>query len=155
MHQPLVRAVVARTNGAAKNLRSWLAKRFCKPTFGEKGERCAVRYLRRHGLRIVATRRRLRYGEIDVVAVDGETIAFIEVKTRRTEIEVRPAEAVDFVRRRRLTRAATAFLKSHGLLDYAARFDIVEVIWPANVRRPTVRHHKNAFSAEGRGQFFR
>ncbi len=137
------------------SLRSFLTERLRAPTLGERGERRAARHLRRLGYKIVATRHRLRYGEIDVVAVDGQTVVFVEVKTRRTEAGIRPADAIDHVRRRRMTRAATAFLKSHNLLAYAARFDIVEVVWPIDARRPTIRHHQYAFPAEGRGQFFR
>jgi putative endonuclease len=139
----------------ATNLKRWLSERFRPATLGERGERQAARHLRRKKYKIVATRRRLRYGEIDIVAVDGTTIVFVEVKTRRSETGPRPALAVDDHRRRRMTRAATAFLKSHGLLEYPARFDIVEVVWPAGRRRPTIVHHQNAFPAEGRGQFFR
>jgi putative endonuclease len=135
-------------------LKAWLAERMRPPTLGEQGERRAARFLRRKGYTIVATRRRLRYGEIDVVAVDRGVIVFVEVKTRRSATGPRPALAVDDLRRRRMTRAAASFLKSHGLLDYPARFDIVEVIWP-QAGRPTIVHHENAFQAEGRGQFFR
>ena len=137
------------------SLKSWLFERLRTPTLGEQGERRAARHLRRQGYKIVATRRRLRYGEIDVVAVDGKTVVFVEVKTRRTEAGIRPADAIDALRRRRMTRAATAFLKSHNLLAYPARFDIVEVLWPVGVLRPTIRHHQNAFPAEGAGHFFR
>ncbi len=137
-------------------VKQWLAERFRPLSLGEQGECHAARYLRRRlKYAIVATRRRLRYGEIDIVAVDGRTVVFVEVKTRRSETGPRPALAVDEHRRQRMTRAATAFLKSHGLLDYPARFDIVEVIWPVDARRPQILHHPNAFAAEGRGQFFR
>jgi putative endonuclease len=137
------------------SLKTWLADRFRPLSFGEQGERHAARFLRRLGYRIVARRKRLRYGEIDIVAVDGQTVVFIEVKTRRTDAGIAPAEAVNDLRRRRMSRAAVAFLKAHSLLDYPARFDIVEVIWPAAARRPVIRHHPNAFPAEGQGQFFR
>lgn len=137
------------------NLKQWLSERLRGPTLGERGERQAAQLLRRKGYKVVATRHRLRYGEIDIVAVDGMTIVFVEVKTRRSETGPRPALAVDEHRRRRMTRAATAFLKSHGLLEYPARFDIVEVIWPVDRRKPTIKHHMNAFSAAGHGQFFR
>ena len=137
------------------SLATWWRSHFGPFTLGEQGERAAARYLRRLGYRIVAVRHRLRYGEFDLIAVDGETIVFVEVKTRRDAHLVRPAEAVDAVRRRRMTRAATAFLKSRDLLDSPARFDIVEVVWPAGARRPAITHHKSAFPAEGRGQFFR
>jgi putative endonuclease len=136
-------------------LRVWLAERLRPPTLGEQGERAAARFLRRRSYKIVARRRRLRYGEFDIVAVDGRTIVFVEVKTRRSEGEIRPADSIGPERRRRMSRAAVAYLKSFGLLDYPARFDIVEVVWPKDARRPAIRHHKNAFPAEGRGQFFR
>jgi putative endonuclease len=136
-------------------LRAWLAERLRPPTLGEQGERAAAGYLRRRGYKIVARRRRLRYGEFDIVAVDGRTVVFVEVKTRRSEGEIRPADSIGPERRRRMSRAAVAYLKSFGLLDYPARFDIVEVVWPKDARRPTIRHHANAFPAEGRGQFFR
>lgn len=136
-------------------IKRWIADRWRPLSFGERGERAAARFLRRQGYRIVVTRRRLRYGEIDIVAVDGRTVVFVEVKTRRTAEGVRPATAVDLLRRQRLTRAASAFLKSHGLLQKCpARFDIVEVVWPVDARTPTITHHENAFQAEGRGQFF-
>lgn len=135
-------------------LRQWFGLRWRPLTFGEQGERAAARFLRRLGYRIVVTRRRLRYGEIDVIAVDGRTVVFVEVKTRRSAA-IRPALSIDAVRRQRMTRAAVAFLKSHGLLqECPARFDIIEVIWPAGAPRPSVEHHPNAFPAEGQGQFF-
>ena len=136
-------------------VKSWFANRFRTPTLGERGERQTARFLRRSGLKVVATRRRLRYGEIDFIAVDGQTVVFVEVKTRRAEVGVTPAEAVDALRRRRMSHAAIAFLKAHSLLGYPTRFDIVEVVWPVAARCPEIRHHPNAFPAEGHGQFFR
>lgn len=138
------------------SIKQWIAERWRPLSFGERGEVVAARFLRRQGYRIVVTRRRLRYGEIDVIAVDGQTVVFVEVKTRRSAEAIRPAIAVDAVRRQRMTRAANAFLKSHGLLQRcAARFDIIEVVWPVDASRPTITHHVNAFPAEGSGQFFR
>lgn len=142
------------------SVRSWIADRwlaeYWRPlTLGERGERVAVRTLRRRGYRIAATRRRIRYGEIDVIAVDGRTIVFVEVKTRRSERLGSPATAVDHLRRRRMTRAAVAFLKAHDLLSYPARFDVVEVVWPTDADEPLVRHHVNAFPAEGRAEMLR
>ncbi len=137
------------------SLKTWFSNRLRKPTLGQQGERRAARYLRRQGYKILAAQRRMRYGEIDLIAVDGKTVVFIEVKTRRKDAGIRPADSIDYVRRRRMSRAATAYLKAHGLLECPARFDIVEVIWPENAKRPELRHHVNAFPAEGRGQFFR
>ena len=136
------------------SLRTWFRQRFVRLTLGERGEREAARYLRRQGYRILFTRLRHRYGEIDVLAVEDKTVVFVEVKTRRSKLHGQPAEAVTAERQQRLTRAALAFLKSHGLLEYASRFDIVEVVWPQDQQRPTIQHIRNAFSPIGRGQFF-
>ena len=135
-------------------LRAWLQERIQLLSLGERGERAAARLLRRLGYHVVTTRRRHRYGEIDIIAVDGQTVVFVEVKTRRSDQFGRPAESIDAARQARLTRAALAFLKSHGLLEYASRFDVIEVIWPAEAQRPTIRHIRDAFPAVGRGQFY-
>ncbi len=139
-------------------IRAWLQERIQPLSLGERGERAAARLLRRLGYHVVTTRRRHRYGEIDIIAVDSttddQTVVFVEVKTRRSDQLGRPAEAIDATRQARLTRAALAFLKSHGLLEYASRFDVIEVIWPAGARRPTIRHIRDAFPAVGRGQFY-
>ena len=139
-------------------IRAWLQERIQPFSLGERGERAAARLLRRLGYQVVTTRRRHRYGEIDIIAVDNstddQTVVFVEVKTRRSDQLGRPAEAIDATRQARLTRAALAFLKSHGLLQYASRFDVIEVIWPASARRPTIRHIRDAFPAVGRGQFY-
>jgi putative endonuclease len=123
-------------------------------TLGQRGERAAERYLRRLGYIIVARGRRDRLGEIDLVAVDGRTVVFVEVKTRRSHDAGHPAEAVDEDKQRRLTRLALAFLKRHGLLEHRARFDIVAVTWPDNARRPIIEHIQNAFEPSDRGQMF-
>ena len=123
-------------------------------SLGERGERAAARYLRRLGYHIITMRHRLRYGEVDIIAVDEKTVVFVEVKTRRGEALGRPAEAVNSTRQARLTRAALAYLSSNDLLEHASRFDVMEVIWPIEQRRPDVRHFINAFQACGKGQFF-
>src|SRR5690606_38992869 len=106
------------------------------------------------GYRVVTTRLKQRYGEIDIVAVDGQTNVFVEVKTRRLASTTQPAEAVDHTRQQRLTRAALAFLKYHGLLEYPSRFDVIEIVWPADSTVPEIRHIIDAFPAAGCGQMY-
>lgn len=126
--------------------------RRCFPpsTLGQRGERAAARHLKRLGYRIVARGARSGLGELDLVAVDGRIVVFVEVKTRASQDAGHPSEAVDAAKQRRLTRLALGFLKRRGLLDCAARFDIVAVTWPAGQRRPTIEHFPNAFEATGR-----
>lgn len=121
---------------------------------GVRGERAAARLLKRLGYMIVAHSERDRIGEIDLVAVDGKTIVFVEVKTRTSQDRGHPAEAVDQDKQRRLTRVALSYLRRHDLLEYPARFDVVAIIWPVEQKRPTIEHFKNAFEAVGSGQMF-
>ncbi len=121
---------------------------------GRKGEAVAARFLRRAGYKIVARQRRTRPGELDLVAVDGRTIVFVEVKTRRSHGAGHPAEAVDRRKQQRIASAAIAFLKGHGLLDYPARFDIVAVTWQPQRRRPVIEHYPAAFEAPLRGDLY-
>lgn len=134
----------------------WLLRRDSDATepLGRWGERAAARFLRRKGYKIVARSSRCRLGEVDLVAVDGRTVVFVEVKTRRSLDEDSPAVAVDFAKQQRLTRAAFTFLKARGLLEHASRFDVVAIIRPKVARRPTIEHIINAFEPTGRGQMF-
>src|SRR3990172_5087329 len=99
----------------------WLAEWFPPKSLGERGEDFAALYLKRLGYHIVGRQVDLRVGELDIVAVDGRTVVFVEVKTRTSTVAGSPAEAVDDLRQERMTRAALAYLKSHGLLEYSAR----------------------------------
>lgn len=136
-------------------LRAWLAERFSsKKSLGDRGEDAAARYLKRRGFRILARGHDSPLGELDIIAVEGRTIVFVEVKTRSSNDAGHPTEAIDARKERRMTQAALSYLKSKGLLQNAARFDVVAVTWPAGVRRPLIEHYKNAFSPVGAGQFF-
>jgi putative endonuclease len=123
-------------------------------SLGRRGERAAARYLRRLGYKIVGRSERGPMGELDLAAVDGRTVVFVEVKTRRSHDAGHPAEAVGPEKQARLTRLALAYLKRHELLDCSARFDVLAITWPQNARKPKIEHIKNAFEAVGRGQMF-
>ena len=135
-------------------LREQLARWFAPKTLGQQGEAAAARYLRKQSYTIVARSDRSRFGELDLVAVDGRTVVFVEVKTRRSHEAGHPAEAVGPDKQRRITRAALGFLKAHGLLEHSARFDVLAITWPKSVRHPTIEHYRDAFEAVGRGQMF-
>lgn len=136
-------------------VQAWWRRRFGPKTLGQRGEAAAARYLKRLGYKIVARGTHIRRGEIDIIAVDGRTIVFVEVKTRDSSVAGEPHEAVDLKKQDRLTRLALVYLKRRRLLDYPARFDVVSIIWPRSERRPKIQHIKNAFEATGRGQMFR
>src|SRR4051812_45764649 len=108
--------------------------------FGSRSERAAARHLRRRGYRVLARNVNLPGGELDLVALDGRTLVFVEVRsTEGGDIE-RPAASVDGIKQRKLTDAALAFLGKHHLLDHPARFDVVAVSWPPNRREPEIIH---------------
>jgi putative endonuclease len=132
----------------------WRERFFPRQTLGQRGEAAAARYLRRRGYKVLARSDRFGPGELDLVMLDRKTIVFVEVKTRESADTGHPAEAVDEVKQRRLTRLAVTFLKRHRLLEYPARFDVVAVIWPPEQRRPTIEHIKNAFEAVGKWEFY-
>lgn len=125
---------------------------FLNRLLGAEGERAAARYLRRRGMRVILRGYRTSHGEIDLIARDGETLVFVEVKSRRRGS---PAEAVSLEKQRRLTLAALQFLKRHELLEQASRFDVVAVVWPEDRQRPCIEHIRGAFEAVGDGQMFR
>lgn len=126
----------------------WWRPRRQRP-LGFRGERAAEQHLRRLGWRILARNARDDLGEIDLVALDGRTIVFVEVKTRTSGEPGEAAEAVDTAKQRRLTRLALLWLKRRGLLEHPARFDVLALSWPADGSRPAVRHYRNAFEATG------
>jgi putative endonuclease len=121
---------------------------FAPKPLGRRGEDAAARYLRKLGYVIVARGHRDNIGELDLIAVDGRTVVFIEVKTRTTHDAGHPAEAVDEAKQRRLTRLALSYMKRHDLLECEVRFDVVAVTWPTR-GRPAIEHFKNAFEAVG------
>ncbi|MEM7811599.1 MAG: YraN family protein [Planctomycetota bacterium] len=116
--------------------------------FGDRGERAAVVFLRRAGLKIVATNVRNVGGEIDVIARDGDVLVFVEVKTRTSAFAGTPAEAVTADKRRRLTRAAAAEMKRRRWHGRRCRFDVLALLWPEGEGSPDVTHYRHAFEAD-------
>ena len=95
--------------------------------FGRAGEHFAERILRDAGLTIVARRFRRRGGELDLVALDGATLVFVEVKTRRPGPYGGAIQAVSRTQRRRLVSIARRYLRESGQAWRPARFDVVAV----------------------------
>ena len=94
---------------------------------GEAGEKLACAELQRRGYAILARRYRTRFGEIDIVARDGTTTVFVEVKSRLSDDFGGGADAVTAWKQRKVTRMAIDYLARHGLHDRPCRFDVVTV----------------------------
>ena len=111
-----------------------------RQTLGKLGEDLACQELKRRGYEILARRYRTRAGEVDLVARDGATVVFVEVKTRATDAYGGGASAVTWQKRQRLARVAVEFLARSGQSDSPCRFDVV-VVTPAVVPRVEVYTH--------------
>lgn len=123
-------------------------------TLGQRGELAAERFLLKHGMVIVARSYEDKFGEIDLIAVDGETIVFVEVKTRSSDIAGLPAEAVDQTKQQHMTKTAYGYLKWHRLTECSARFDVIAITWPDLTHPPDIVHYENAFEPVGDYQMF-
>ncbi len=97
-------------------------------TLGTEGERLAARYLAGKGYRVIARNFRFLRNEIDIIAADGETLCFIEVKTRASLDKGHPAEAVTRRKQQEIVRAASGYLAGLGVEAPACRFDVIAII---------------------------
>ena len=113
---------------------------------GRKGENLAVEYLTRNGLRLKERNYRTRFGEIDLIFEDGDTLVFVEVKTRTSDAFADPFEAVGPQKRRRLTRTALAYMKARTRRDRSARFDVVSIVLNGEAAR--IEHVPDAFDPD-------
>jgi putative endonuclease len=115
-----------------------------KDAVGGYGERVAARLLIDSGLVILDRNWRCPTGELDIVARDGNTIVFCEVKTRRSEAFGAPVEAVTAAKVRRLRALAARWLAEHPGVRGGVRFDVVSVC-PQRSGAATVDHLRGAF----------
>ncbi len=107
---------------------------------GGRGEELACKYLKRLGYKVLARNWRNPFGEVDIVAAKDGVVAFIEVKTRLSDMFGQPSEAVDFSRRRRYINAALCWFSGREM-DCTVRFDVIEV------RGNKINHIVSAFEA--------
>lgn len=119
------------------------AMTFARQALGQFGEKIAAEELERRGYEILARRYRTRHGEIDIVARDGETIVFVEVKARVTAEFGTAAEAVTAWKQRRLAVMATDYLARSGVAPCPCRFDVVAIDGVGDGMRITV--YRDAF----------
>jgi putative endonuclease len=108
---------------------------------GREGEALACRHLRAQGFRIVAHNWRCPFGELDLVARDGDTLVFVEVKCRSSPGYGGPEGALTLGKRRRLIAAAGAYLMREEP-DLPVRFDVIAICGDS------LAHYRDAFSAE-------
>ncbi len=110
---------------------------------GKRGEDIAARFLLEKGLALIARNFRDKFGEIDIIAKDRETLVFVEVKTRRSDHFGRPEEAVTPAKQQQIIRVASYYLVQHKLLDAPVRFDVIAII--IDQGNPQITHLVSAF----------
>jgi putative endonuclease len=114
---------------------------------GSYGESLAKDYLRSLGYRILEENFRNKIGEIDLIAQDGKTICFVEVKTRLSTGQGQPYEAITTWKIRKLSQMATFYLKhKFNTLEILSRFDVISIVQD-NENVPKIQHIKNAFDS--------
>ena len=126
---------------------------------GREGEYRALLFLEQHGFRLVATNVRLPVGrtrrgaevraEIDIIAYDGATLCFVEVKTRRTDDFARPEANVDLRKQRQITRAARRYRRLLDITQDDYRYDVVSVLLP-HIDAPARIEHLPKFWTEAK-----
>ena len=115
-----------------------------RQTLGKQGEDLAAEYLQKKGYRILQRNFRCRRGELDLVALQGRTLVFVEVKTRRGLQFGEPREAVTQTKQQHLLQGAAYYCKLQGESGMEKRMDVVEVLFLEG--KPYLRHTENAFS---------
>lgn len=114
---------------------------------GRDSERLATVYLQDRGLEILERNVRCPLGEVDLVARDGPTYVFVEIRSHRSDRWGAAEESIGRGKRRRVVRVALWYLKRHGLSHAPVRFDVVAVHWRGEEAQ--VRWIRGAFDADG------
>lgn len=110
---------------------------------GQLGEKLACDFLRKNGYRVLGQNYRTRGGEIDIVAKEGETLVFVEVKTRVSREFGYPEEAIDARKQHKLAMTAEYYLAAHRLYDADYRIDAVGIEMEQGGRLKDLRHEKD------------
>ena len=109
-------------------------------------ERAAARFLKRQGLKVLTRNFATPVGEIDIIALDGDAIVFVEVKSRSSNDYGYPEDGVTRAKQARLRRAAELYLKRHGLPDTTPRrFDVLALTGPPDGGDWAIVHFEDAF----------
>jgi putative endonuclease len=114
-----------------------------KQIYGAKGEDLAVSFLRKKGYKILERNYRIRGGEIDIIALDGDTLAFVEVKARSSEEFGSALEAITYWKLKALIRAAQVYKSKHKNLPEALRIDAVAILFDKDYEVSSIELVKN------------
>ncbi len=116
-----------------------------KVEIGRRGEALAVAYLKKNGYRVLQRNVRMKFGEIDLVARDGNVLCFVEIKARSSVQFGWPEEGLTPEKQRRLGQLALGYLKARRLTEIPVRFDVVSVLIGPDGSGSRLRLIKGAF----------
>jgi putative endonuclease len=125
-----------------KNLKK--VKKTLAYELGRSGEDIALQYLKKKKYTIAEKGFRFLRGEIDIIALEGDTLVFIEVKTRKSVDFGQPEESITPAKRRQLRRVAQGYLLRKNIQDVECRFDVLSITYDEE-KGYTVNHIKDAF----------
>lgn len=114
-----------------------------RKALGKRGEELALNYLKKKRWRILERNYRMRSGEVDIVAWDGSTLTFVEVKSRSGTTFGEPHEAVDKRKQVRVSRAAKHYILVKKIKDVPMRFDVISILFDGDYGK--VDHIRDAF----------
>lgn len=106
------------------------------------GEEIAVKYLLSKDYKIIDRNYRTNIGEIDIIALKANVLAFIEVKTRTSINYGYPYEAVNWKKQDKIIKTSLIYIKHKNIRDYQIRYDIIEVYL---INEGKINHIENAF----------
>ncbi len=110
---------------------------------GPAGEKLALKFLKKKGYRLICANFNVAgQGEIDLICADGQSIVFVEVKTRSSEGFIEAEKVITFAKRQRMKKAANKFVIVNKLQNRPLRFDVIIVIVGESKK---IRHYVNAF----------
>lgn len=113
---------------------------------GQKGEKAAQLFMQDRGMEILDTNWKCSYGEVDIIAKEGDVLVFCEVKTRKTTSAGIPEEAVTEAKQRRYIKCARVYLSRSAVPHKEIRFDVIG-IYALNETQALLRYARNAFDA--------
>ncbi|MCF8243160.1 MAG: YraN family protein [Melioribacteraceae bacterium] len=116
-----------------------------KKSIGKIGEDIAAKYLTEQGFDILERNYFYGHGEIDIVAMEGEDLVFVEVKTRRNREFGDPEYAITPAKQRQIRKIAEAYLYERDVEDTECRFDVIAIITPDGKKLEYFNHLKHAF----------
>lgn len=119
-------------------------------TKGKSGEYYVAKYLRKKRYKVIATNMRNKYSEIDIIAENKEYIVFVEVKTRSSKGNIKPADAVNFYKQQKILKAAKYYITYTHKTTKQPRFDVAEVyLNPQKGKPESINYIENAFCQGG------